>query len=130
MRQCASPLYPAERQRFEYSGQRMLDRIRSSTRSNLGDVAAGHADRGEMRNLSLNGMSFTSTCCSAEPNRAHRLRELHALARIAHVERDTEARGRFSAGVEFLTLRFRQVRGNFVSARSLSDGAPRRDGAS
>jgi hypothetical protein len=41
--------------------------------------------------------------------------ELRALARIAHVERDANGTDRFSAGVEFLTLLFRQVRGSFVS---------------
>lgn len=31
---------------------------------------------------------------------------------------DPESRGHFRAGVEFLTLRFRQIRGNFVSAEA------------
>jgi hypothetical protein len=74
---------------------------------------------GEMRNLSLNGMSFVSGV-RFELNQVVRIdcTELRALARVAHVERDAHGAGRFAAGVEFLTLRFRQVRGTFVSAEA------------
>jgi predicted TIM-barrel enzyme len=74
---------------------------------------------GEMRNLSLNGMSFASGV-RFELNQVVRIEctELRALARVAHVERDAHDAGRFTAGVEFLTLRFRQIRGTFVSAKA------------
>lgn len=115
--QCASPLYPAERHRLEYSGQRMLNRIPKRHAIHLWVAWPQDSPiRGEMRNLSLNGMSFASGV-RFEPNQIVRIEctELRALARIAHVERDGNGSERFSAGVEFLTLRFRQVRGSFVS---------------
>jgi len=115
--QCSSPLYPAERHRFEYSGQRMLNRI--PKRHGIGIWVTWPQDapiRAEMRDLSLNGMSFASGV-RFEPNQIVRIEctELRALGRIAHVERDVNGAERFSAGVEFLTLRFRRVRGSFVS---------------
>jgi hypothetical protein len=69
-----------------------------------------------MRDLSLNGMQFVSAV-RLQPNQVVRIdcSELRALGRIAHIERDKETGG-FKAGVEFLTLRFRQVRGSFVAA--------------
>jgi hypothetical protein len=75
--------------------------------------------RGEMRNLSLNGMSF-ATGVRLEPNQIVRIdcTELRALARIAHIRHDTSGAARFSIGVEFLTLRFRQLRGSFISAKA------------
>ena len=117
---CASPLYPAERHRFEYSGQRMLRRIAKRHGITVSVTWPQPAPiEGEMRELSLNGMSFASTV-RFELNQVLRIEcsELRALARVAHVERDTDDRGRFTAGVEFLTLRFRQVRGTFVSAEA------------
>jgi hypothetical protein len=113
--QCASPLYPAERQRFEYSGQRMLRRIAKRHPIAIFVTPQTTAIAGEMRNLSLNGMSFASPG-RFELNQVVLIEcsELRALARVAHVERDTH--NGFTAGVEFLTLRFRQVRGTFVSA--------------
>ena len=118
--QCASPLYAAERHRFEYSGQRMLNRIPKQRAIEILVTWPQEAPlHGEMRNLSLNGMSFTTTV-RLRLNQVVRIdcSELRALARVAHVEKDPESRGHFSAGVEFLTLRFRQIRGNFVSAEA------------
>lgn len=115
---CASPLYPAARHRFEYSGQRMLRRIakRHGITILVTWPQAAPID-GEMRNLSLNGMSFASAV-RFELHQVVRIEctELRALARVAHVERTAHEPGRFTAGVEFLTLRFRQIRGTFVSA--------------
>jgi hypothetical protein len=72
--------------------------------------------RGVMRDLSLNGMSFV-TAVELQPNQIVRIdcTELRALGRVAHVERDPEGGGT-RTGIEFLTLRFWQVRGSFVSA--------------
>jgi hypothetical protein len=69
-----------------------------------------------MRDLSLNGMSFV-TAAPLQPNQIVRIdcTELRALGRVAHVERDPEGGGT-RVGIEFLTLRFWQVRGSFVSA--------------
>jgi curved DNA-binding protein CbpA len=117
---CLSPLYPAERHRLEYSGQRMLQRIPKEHAIHLWVTWPQDAPiRAEMRNLSLNGMSFTAAV-RFETNQIVRIdcTELRALGRIAHIERGAEGAGRFSAGVEFLTLRFRQIRGSFVSAEA------------
>jgi hypothetical protein len=117
---CASPLFAAERHRFEYSGQRMLNRIPKQHGIDVWVTWPQVAPiRGEMRNLSLNGMSFVAPMRLLE-NQVVRIdcSELRALARVAHIERDPELSGGFSVGVEFLTLRFRQVRGSFVSAEA------------
>jgi PilZ domain len=115
---CGSPLFAAERYRFEYSGQRMLNRIPKRHGVDIW-VTWPQAEpiRGEMRDLSLNGMQFVSAV-RLQPNQVVRIdcSELRALGRIAHIDRDTEGGG-LRAGVEFLTLRFRQVRGSFVSAK-------------
>ena len=115
---CASPLFAAERHRFEYSGQRMLNRIPKQHGIDIWVTWPQPTPiRGEMRNLSLNGMSFVAPV-PLQLNQVVRIdcSELRALARVAHVERDTEGGVGFHAGVEFLTLRFRQIRGSFVSA--------------
>lgn len=117
---CGSPIFPAERHRLEYSGQRMLRRIPKVHAINLWVTWPQDAPiRAEMRNLSLNGMSFASNV-RFEPNQIVRIEctELRALGRIAHVEHDASGAERFSAGVEFLTLRFRQIRGSFVSTKA------------
>jgi hypothetical protein len=117
---CSSPLFAAERHRFEYSGQRMLNRI--PKRHGI-DVWVTWPQptplRSEMRDLSLNGMQFVSPVRLLE-NQVVRIdcSELRALARVAHIERDTRGSGGFTVGVEFLTLRFRQLRGSFVSAEA------------
>jgi DnaJ-like protein/PilZ domain-containing protein len=117
---CGSPLFPAERHRLEYSGQRMLRRIPKVHAINVWVTWPQDAPlRAEMRNLSLNGMSFASNV-RFEPNQIVRIdcTELRALGRIAHVEQDSRGTERFTAGVEFLTLRFRQIKGSFVSAKA------------
>ena len=67
----------------------------------------------------LNGMLFVSSV-QLQLNQVIRIdcSELRALARVAHVEPDAADAERFEAGVEFLTLRFRQVRGSFISAEA------------
>lgn len=117
---CASPLFPAERHRFEYSGQRMLHRIPKQHGIEVFVTWPQDAPiRADMRNLSLNGMSFVGGV-RFHLNQVIRIdcSELRALARVAHLENDREGSGLYSVGVEFLTLRFRQIRGSFVSAEA------------
>ena len=114
---CASPLYPAERHRLEYSGQRILRRI--PLRHSITLWTARHRETpiaGEMSNLSLNGIGFTSSVLF-ELNQIVRVdcTELHAVGRIAHAEQATSGAHPFSAGLEFLTLRLRDGGGNFTS---------------
>jgi hypothetical protein len=114
---CLSPLFPAERHRLEYSGQRMIRRIPKRRAVEIRVTwPQSEPHRGEMRDLSLNGMSFV-TAVELQPNQIVRIdcTELRALGRVAHVERDPEGGGT-RTGIEFLTLRFWQVRGSFVSA--------------
>jgi hypothetical protein len=117
---CLSPLYPAERHRLEFSGQRMLQRIPKRHSIDVWVTWPQDAPiRAEMRNLSLNGMSF-ATAVRLEANQIVRIdcTELRALGRIAHIRHDASGAARFSVGVEFLTLRFRQLRGSFISAEA------------
>jgi DnaJ domain/PilZ domain len=116
--QCASPLYPAERHRLDYSGQRMLHRVPKQRRIDIYLTwPQPESYGGEMRDLSLNGMQFTAGV-RLQPNQIVKIdcHELRALARVAHTSPDGDAIDRWSTGVEFLTLRFRQIRGSFVSA--------------
>jgi hypothetical protein len=116
-RRCASPLYPAERHRLEYSGQRILGRIQM--RNAISIWTTWHRDTpisGEMRNLSLNGMAFAANLLF-EVNQIVRIdcTELRALGRIAHAEQATSGAYPFTAGVEFLTLRLPEGGGAFSS---------------
>jgi PilZ domain len=115
--QCGSPLFPAERHRLEYSGQRMLSRIPKQRAIEL-YVAwpQPQAFAGQMRDLSLNGMQFTAAT-RLHANQIIKIDclELRALGRVAHSTLESESPERWSTGVEFLTLRFRRSRGSFVS---------------
>lgn len=116
---CGSPLYPAVRQRLEVSGQRMLNRVpKSRTISFYVTWPQNDALVGEMHDLSLNGMQF-STNVRLQLNQIVKIEcpELVALGRVAHAALEAEAPEMWLTGVEFLTLRFRKNRGSFVSAR-------------
>ena len=118
-RRCASPLYPAERQRLEYSGQRVLGRIQ--VRHPISIWTRWHRDTpiaGETRNLSLNGMAFAASLLF-ETNQIVRIdcTELRALGRIAHAEKATDDAYPFRAGVEFVTLRLPEGGGTFYSPK-------------
>jgi hypothetical protein len=116
---CLSPLFPAERHRLEYSGQRMIRRIPKRRAVEI-RVTWPQAEphRGEMRDLSLNGMSFVTTA-PLQLNQIVRVdcTELRALGRVAHVAPDPDGSGT-RTGIEFLTLRFSQVRGSFVAVEA------------
>jgi hypothetical protein len=116
---CASPLYPAERHRLEYSGQRILGRIQ--LRHPISIWPQFHRDTpisGEMRNLSLNGIGMTSNVLF-EVNQVVRVdcADLRAVGRIAHAEAATKGPHPFSAGLEFVTLLLRGSGGPFSSIK-------------
>jgi len=117
---CHSPLFPAARHRLEYLGQRMLSRI-PKQRGIAVYVSWPQPEpfAGEMRDLSLNGMQFAASMYLHE-NQIVKIdcAVLGALARVAYSARDTMGLDRWISGVEFLTLRFRQQRGSFVSAHA------------
>ena len=105
--QCKSPLYPAERQRLEYSGQRILGRMQVRHPISIWtEWPQVTSLAGEMRNLSLNGIGLTSSVLF-EVSQILRIdsTELRALGRVAHAEQATSGAYPYSAGVEFLTLR-------------------------
>jgi hypothetical protein len=116
---CGSPLFPAERHRLEVSGQRMLSRV-PKQRAISFSVTWPQSDvfTGEMRDLSLNGMQF-STRVHLQANQIVKIdcAELRALGRVAHTSLETKAPELWTTGVEFLTLHFRKNQGSFVSAR-------------
>jgi hypothetical protein len=116
---CGSPLYPAARQRLEVSGQRMLSRVpKRRTIAYFVTWPQSDALVGEMRDLSLNGMQF-STNVHLQLNQIVKIEcpELVALGRVAHAALEAEAPEIWLTGIEFLTLRFRKSSGSFVSAR-------------
>jgi hypothetical protein len=116
---CASPLYPAERHRIDYSGQRMVQRMPKSGTVRL-YVGWPQTEPfiAELRDLSLNGMQLAAAS-EVPVNQVVKVDgELcRALARVAHCERNAGSPGRWTIGLEFLTLKFVSNRGSFVSAR-------------
>ena len=116
---CASPLCPAERHRIDYSGQRMVQRMPKSGKVRL-YVGWPQAEPfiAELRDLSLNGMQLVAAS-EVPVNQVVKVDgELcRALARVAHCERDPRLAERWTIGLEFLTLKFFNNRGSFVSAR-------------
>jgi hypothetical protein len=123
-RTCGSPLFPAERHRLEYSGQRMLKRTPKHREIDLYvSWPQGAPYVAEMRDLSLNGMQIAA----GAPLQLNQIVKIDsaacaAIARVAHCKRERSgipgAPERWIVGVEFLTLRFRTTRGAFVSTRA------------
>ena len=83
-------------------------------------MAAGpRRARAQMRDISLNGMQL-QTSLALRINQVIKIdcSICGALARVAHCRRDPQSREHWLVGVEFLTLRFANKRGSFVSARA------------
>lgn len=114
--ECGSPLRPAERQRLEPSMRRMLRRFVRQLPVEVYAEWPAPMTRGLMRDLSLNGMRFTADV-PFEPDRLVKIEcELcSAVGRVTHCGPDVG--GSYSIGIEFVTLRFAQTRGTFVSAQ-------------
>jgi hypothetical protein len=119
---CGGPLFPADRHRLEYSGQRMLKRIPKRRAIDL-YVSWPQSEpfTAEMRDLSLNGMQIAARA-PLQPNQIVKIDcpTCAAIARVAHCTRERAGSDgeHWLVGVEFLTLRFRSSRGSFVSARA------------
>lgn len=114
---CASPLFPAERQRLEYSGQRMLSRIPKELDASLYVTWPQAAARAAVvRDISLNGM-LLETGIKLGTDRVVRVdcAICRAVARVAHCRRAPTQAARWLAGLEFMTLRFASARGSFVT---------------
>jgi hypothetical protein len=121
---CGSPLFPADRHRLEYSGQRMLKRIpKRRTLDLYVSWPQGEPFTAEMRDLSLNGMLIAARA----PLQLNQIVKIDcptcaSVARVAHCTLERSGipglpEG-WLVGLEFLTLRFSSSRGSFVSARA------------
>jgi len=115
---CLSPLHPAERQRLERSLRRTLSRFTREHPLRIYRAWPSRADGAVMRDLSLNGMRFT-TAAAIEPERLIKIDSTlySAVARVTHCGPDPSGDG-YSVGVEFVTLKFMQTCGTFVSAEA------------
>lgn len=116
---CASPLFPAERHRLEYSGQRMLTRV---AKQGVVEIFTAYPQKeplkAEMRDLSLNGMQLAAPVRLAQDQIIKVVGDdCSGLGRVAHCRRESLASERWLIGIEFLTLRFTQHTGTFVSLR-------------
>jgi hypothetical protein len=74
---------------------------------------------GQLRDVSLNGMLLQS----GVRLRANQVVKIdcticRALARVAHCRRDPDGADQWLVGLEFITLRFANKRGSFVSAQA------------
>jgi hypothetical protein len=117
---CASPLFPAERHRLEYSGQRMLARIETRRLCRFYTTWPQREPfTAEMRDASLNGLQLATAVTLLENQIIKIDSDLcRALARVAHCRPDPLRDGQWAVGTEFLTLRLARTRGAFVTARA------------
>ncbi len=113
---CHSPLCPAERHRFESEGQRAVARIQRRHPIVVFTEWPEKGTAGETQDISLNGMRFVSArplatgqCIKIDGNL------LQAIARVTHCSE--QAANTWVVGVAFVTLRFSQSQGSFVSAK-------------
>jgi hypothetical protein len=115
---CASPAYSAARHQLDRLGQRSLHR-----NDKRGPIAfytrwpQAAPFRADMRDLSLNGMQLYADV-RLVPGQLIKIDAdaCQALGRVAYCR--LAGNGRWSSGIEFVTLRFTQSRGSFVSARA------------
>jgi curved DNA-binding protein CbpA len=115
---CNSPLFPAENHRFETIGQRAVARIDKNqdiTFYTQWPQASGFVGRTE--DISLNGMRFATQASLVPGQYIKIVSELaEAIAQVSNFSQGhRDARGANLAGVSFITLRFRQSLGAFVS---------------
>jgi hypothetical protein len=116
---CGSPLYPAAKRRLERSGRRGVARIGTQQRIKFFTAwpqAAAHV--GEAQDISPKGLRFVSAHAvvvgqvlklECEP--------CSAVVRVVDcLELRAEGRMRWLVRAEFLTVRFQDPRGGFVSA--------------
>jgi len=118
---CESPLFIAERTRFEVTDQRNVKRIERNLAISFyvsWPQQAGHA--GRTQDVSPNGMSFVTAHPVTEGRRLKVTSEVFdAVAWVTHCHAiGSEARGRWIVGVAFETLRYNRTRGAFVSTRA------------
>ena len=116
--QCNSPLFRAEKQTLENSGQRAVKRI--DKRWPVAFFTGWPPDRrrtGYTEDMSLNGMQLLTTEVLTEGQILSITSEaFDAVGRVANLRKNAGGSGRqWQAGLEFLTLRFHRPSGTFVS---------------
>ena len=118
---CASPLYPAHKQHIGKDAQRAVERLdRSEPLSFFVNGDAMLAFNGCTQDVSLHGMQFITDQPPAIGGAIKIDTTIcQATARVVNIK-PTVSNGKrhWQIGVEFLTLRFAQVSGSFVSARA------------
>jgi curved DNA-binding protein CbpA len=117
---CSSPLFPADNLRLELTGQRAVTRIDKSQEIvffTQWPQAAGFS--GQTEDISLNGMRFVTQASMAQGQYIKIVSEIaEAVAQVSNFSRRRRGLSITNvAGVAFVTLRFRQSLGGFVSER-------------
>ena len=115
---CNSPLFPAGHHRLEHSGQRAVARIDKNQHITVyteWPQAPGFSGRTE--DISLNGMRFVTHADLAEGQYIKIVSQIaEAIAQVSNLSRRGHGASATNvAGVSFVTLRFRQSLGGFVS---------------
>lgn len=112
---CQSPLRPARSHEVTGADLRAIERLPKRQIIRFYTGWPGHPHTGCTRDISLNGMQF-ETLVSLERNQLLKVDcdVCRVTARVAHTTSEAEL---CIAGVEFITLRFEQTQGTFVSTR-------------
>ncbi|MDJ0701088.1 MAG: DnaJ domain-containing protein [Woeseiaceae bacterium] len=117
---CASPLYAAEKQRFEEACPRAVERIRRQQSIRFfTHWPQLRAYRGRTEDISLNGLRF-STRRELTAGQIIKIsgESMDAVARVLHTSSQPSGwRRRIIAGASFLTLRLASPVGGFVSRK-------------
>lgn len=114
---CGSPLCQAEPHNVGEAGVRALNRLQKhQTIAFFTDWPQDRPHSGQSRDISLDGMQFVAT----EPLSVNQMIKIdcptcRCVARVAHVQ---QSGAEWIVGVQFMTLRFEQTQGSFVSARA------------
>lgn len=117
---CNSPLFPAANHRLELTGQRAVARIDKSQDITLyteWPQAVGF--RGRTEDISLNGMRFVTQASIVAGQHIKIVSPtVDAIAQVSNLgQRGQPPRGTNVVGVAFVTLRFNQSLGGFVSEK-------------
>jgi hypothetical protein len=115
---CDSPVYPATKQTKEVCGLRTIERINKEWIVRFYNAwPSTQAHIGKTRNVSLNGMQLI-TPESLDISQVVKIisSELDAVANVVNRQLGSNENSvEWSYGLEFLTLRFHQTNGTFIS---------------
>ena len=116
---CGSPLCAATNAKLEHQGQRAVARIERNHPIVFHREWPGEGSLARTRDISLNGISLvTDTPVEIGTHIKISGDLLGAVARVTHCQRDPGlANNPWIIGAAFVTLKFAQTQGSFVSAR-------------